>query len=132
MAAFNTRDANLDVYGYTLYAKVHGLSADVAAGASHTFEFDVPYTKAYFNGTDVVYDVKAQTDLNVEVNDGNNNYLPYQQYGFNVCMGEMYIKECSYAATVTVGVRLKCTVTNYDSVTKKMGVNFHLHEAIKL
>lgn len=131
MASFNTRDANLDVYGYTLYAKVHGFSAMVAAGATHTFEFDVPYAKAYFNGTDVVYDVKTQTDLEVDVYDGSN-YVPYQQYGFNVCVGEMYTKECSYAATVQTGVRLKCTITNHDAVTKKMGVNFHLHEAIKL
>lgn len=131
MATFNTRDANLDVYGYTLYAKVHGQSADVPAGQSHTFEFDVPYTKAYFNGTDIIYDVKAITNLNVDVF-VDPNYVPYQQYGFDVCIGDMYTKECSYAATVQQGVRLKCTVTNHDTVTKKMGVNFHLHEAIKL
>lgn len=133
MVAFNTRDANIDVYGYTLFAKIHGVSADVLPSASHTFEFDVPYAKAYFNATEIVYDVKAISNLNVEAfNPSTQAYEPYQQYGFDVCVGEMYTKECSYAATVMQGVRLKCTVTNLQSTTVKMGVNFHLHEAIKL
>lgn len=131
--SFNKRDANIDVDGNYLFAKIHGFSADVTAGSTHIFTFDVPYTLAYFSGTEICYDVKSQADLNVEVyNPETEGFVPYQQFGFNVCQGEMYKKECSYAAKVQLGVRLKCTVTNYDSVTKKMGVNFHLHEAVKL
>lgn len=121
---FSSNEVNGDV----LFVKVHGMSADVAAGAAHTFEFDVPYTKALYNGAEIFSEVKAQTDLIVEVFDGTN-YVNYEQYGFDVCAGEVYSRECAYYSIVMVGVRLKCVVTNHASTSKKIGVNFLLHDA---
>jgi hypothetical protein len=130
--SFNFRESNLTVEGKILHARIHGSAqVEVASQASHTFEFDIPYTEAYMTGLEVVYGCTTKTDMHVEAfNPQTQQFETYQQYGFGVSQGEAYRKECSYAAHVMVGVRLKTTVTNTSAASRLIAVNFFLHEAI--
>lgn len=114
--------------GGVLYAKVHGLKQDVLSGASHTFIFTVPYANCKMSGAELISNVKGTTDLSVKVPDGQGGYSVTEQYGYEVNIGEVYSRETGYSASLSAGVELHVTVTNQDSVTRKMGVNFILHE----
>lgn len=130
---FNTRESNLTIDGKTLHARIHG-SDQISIGPndSHTFTFDIPYAEAYMSGVEIIYDCGAKTDMFVEIyNPETSQFVTYQQYGYGVNHGEAYRKECHYAAKVMIGVRLKTVVTNTASTTKKIAVNFFLHEAVE-
>ena len=118
----------LDGVQYTLYKKVHGLKVNVPAGSSHTFTFTVPHTICKMTGLEVVHNVVGTTDLKVKVPDGQGGYVAEEQYGFAVNYGDVYVKECGYAATLYAGIELECVVHNDEAVAKEMGVNFLLHE----
>jgi hypothetical protein len=109
----------------TLYKKIHGLKANVAAGATHTFSFSIPYDDCFFTGAEIVHDVKDVCDFTVD----HPQAGLLEQYGFDVNIGVIeYVREGGYGAHLFKDLILKCVVTNNDSVAKDIGVNFLLDE----
>lgn len=113
--------------GKILYTKIHGMKADVAAGATHLFQFTVPYTEVYFQGAEILVDIVSVSNFTIKHPLDMAN--PLEQYGFNVNMGKIiYKKEGQYAAKIPQGLVLECEVTNDTNDQQEMGVNFVLHE----
>ena len=76
-------------------------------------------------------DVQSVADFKVKVPDGQGGFLDQyeEQYGFDVVMSDKkYVRESKYAARLTQGLVLECSVKNDSDQTRKMGVNFLLHE----
>lgn len=112
----------------TVSHRIHGMNTDVAALGSHVFTFVIPYTMAKLTGVEVVCNVCDTSDMTVRAPDGQGGFIS-QQYGFSVNIGEVvYTKESGYAAEVLAGYEIDITVNNLFNETRKLGVNFILHE----
>lgn len=108
--------------------RVHGMNTDVAALGSHVFTFVVPYAMAKLTGVEVVCNVCDTSDMVVKAPDGQGGFIS-KQYGFSVNIGEVvYARESGYAADVSAGYEIDVTVNNLFNETRKLGVNFILHE----
>ena len=113
--------------GSILYTKIHGMKAVVGANGSHTFQFQIPYSKAYFQGAEVLIDVLCQTNFTVSHPDPAVGVL--EQYGYDVCAGKIiYQKTMEYAAIIPQGLIVTCTVENTEPTEQEFGVNFIMHE----
>lgn len=112
----------------TVSHRVHGINADVAPMGSHVFTFVVPYTMAKLTGVEVVCNVCDTSNMKVKVPDGQGGHIE-DQYGFDVNIGEVvYTKESGYAAELVAGYEIEITVNNLFNETRKLGVNFIMHE----
>ena len=128
--AINHSDAfasNGTTDGKVLYTKIHGMKADVAANATHLFQFTIPYTEIYFQGAEILVDIISVSNFTIKHPLDMAN--PLEQYGYDVNMGKIiYKREARYAARIPQGLVLECEVTNDTDATQEMGVNFILHE----
>ena len=110
----------------TLYTKIHGIKADVAAGVTHTFQLVIPYGEVYFQGAEILVDIIGVSDFHI----WHPTYdVSIEQYGFTVNMGTIkYVRESKYAARIPQGIIIRCDYTNDTLDTLEVGVNFLLHE----
>lgn len=112
--------------GKFLYAQVKGVKAQVPAGQSHVFEYQVEYPEIYFFGAEIMQDIIGVADFTI-----NHPQLPdpLEQYGDNVNLGTIkYIRETRFAARIPQGLILRCNYTNDTDVEQEVGVNFLMHE----
>ena len=111
--------------GKILYAKVHGMKADIAAGQTHIFSFSVPYTEVFFQGSEVLVDIIGVTDYDVF----HPELGVIEQYAYALNIGTIkYTRESKYAARIPQGICLRCSYTNDTDGQLEVGVNFVMHE----
>ena len=111
--------------------RVHGLNQDVAALSSHTFAFTIPYSLVKVTGVEVIHDVLDVANMCVKTPDGLGGYT-VTHYGIDVCVGQVvYRREAGYAVDAVKDTIIEITVDNLANETKKLGVNFLLHEVVE-
>lgn len=126
--SFTARDANLNVDGDTIYARLYGAKKVVAANSSEVISLVVPYDKVLFQGIEIIQNVTAQIDLTAHA---PGDVAQLDKFGFDVCVGEkVYTHKTDYAATVIKDMILKCTVKNITNNEMVMGANFVIHEVV--
>lgn len=121
----NAFSANKTEDGKDLYLKIHGMKAIVPPLGEHEFIFTIPYNEAYLQGAEIFVNILSQTDMTIK----HPVAGVLEQYGFDVCMGEViYKRQAQYASRLPQGLQISAVCKNTENVDQEMGVNFILHE----
>ena len=124
-----------------LFKRVHGCNTTIAAGATKSLDFSVPWPVAKFTGAEI-FGVDLKDTLNFYVlDDANNTYsgldvgtyganFTLNQFGFNVEMppGGEYANTSNYDADIYFGMIIRCEYTNNGTASKYIAMNPWLHE----
>jgi hypothetical protein len=120
--------------GLKLYRRKHGVYADIPAGETQDISLAVPYNLAKINEVEIVgCNIGDKASLKVlDTPAGTISTVPnymLNQFGFDVCLPDGHFKDVSdYDADVIKDLKIVVSYTNNTAQTKKVGVNFVLHE----
>lgn len=119
-----------------LFRRKHGAYATVNANSSGVIYIVVPYTRCMINKVEITNcNHGDQVDFKVyDTETGTISTVPnlmLNQFGFNVEMCEgIYIDESNYNASLIQGMKVEVTYKNNSGSSRRVGVNFTLHEVV--
>lgn len=124
----------------SIFKRVHGVSAIIAAGSTVDIDFVVPHPTVKFTGAEVINThIGDRLDFTVHDN-ATNTYsgapvetyganLQLNQFGFGVYLPDGFYQNTSnYDADLYLGMIIRCSYTNNTGSSKTVYMNPWLHE----
>lgn len=130
------------------FRRSHGVRAMLAPGTEEipvttTLELIVPYNQAKISKIDFLW-LPEQITGDLEVYDSATSIAQslsgvpeglrvpnkmLNQFAFDYCIAEKFHSdESQYDADLFIGMKLEIHLINRTAITKRVGINFHLHE----